>query len=259
MPIKVPGPTSDGDRRRGPRAVFALMSFFVTVSLSPAIDAAEGKLELVRKIPHSGYSEGIDLYEGSLWSAQPKVLRKISPLTGEVMATYKPASEYSESLSWWGSDLWTVSYSDNGIYKGKLRDNGIAFARVGTTPEVHAWGLTHDDRYLILTGDHGSRSLYFVDPRTLKLVRQLRTEISDLEDLAWDGEGIWSSSFTAKKGHVFRIHPNTGKIQGVYELPEPQMCPVVDGIAAMGNELWITGKECPAVYLVKNPLVRPRK
>jgi glutamine cyclotransferase len=67
---------------------------------------------------------------------------------------------YSESLSWWGNVLWNVSYSDNGIYSGNLASNGFKFERKGQTSEVHAWGLTHDDKHLITTGDHGSNKLY---------------------------------------------------------------------------------------------------
>jgi glutamine cyclotransferase len=51
------------------------------------------------------------------------------------------------------------------------------------------------------------------------------------------------------------VHPKTGKVEGLYTIPEPEMCPVIDGIAVEGKSLWITGKNCPSLYLVKNPLL----
>jgi glutamine cyclotransferase len=214
----------------------------------------EKKLELVRKIPFSGYSEGIDFAGSYLWSATPQQIRKINPATGEIMAFYPPATSYSESIVWWSDFLWTVSYADNGIYKAPLKGGKFAFSRVSTTPEVHAWGLAQDGKHLLMTGDHASNKIYFMNPKTLKIEKTLQVPVKDLEDLAWDGKGIWSSSFTEYKGKIFRINPKTGKLDGIFEIPEPEMCPIVDGIATQDNLLWITGKNCPSIYLVKNPL-----
>lgn len=233
----------------------SVVFFSIFVVAQSFATAPPPSLTLVRKIPHTGYSEGIDFAEGFIWSATPELLRKIDPATGQVVKTFAPATRYSESLSWWGKVLWNVSYSDNGIYRGNIAGDGFKFERKGQTAEVHAWGLTHDDKHLIMTGDHGSNKLYFYNPKTLKLERTLTTEKKDLEDLAWDGKGIWTSSFTAERGRIFRINPKTGKQEGTYTIPEPEMCPVIDGVAVEGKNLWITGKNCPSLYLVKNPML----
>jgi len=209
-------------------------------------------LELIRKIPHSGYSEGLDYHEGYLWNAFPQEIKKIDPKDGTVVAVFKPASEYSESLAWVGETLWNVSFSDNGIYTGKLDGTRMNFQKKGTVPEVHAWGLVYDGKYLIATGNYSSK-LYFLDLKTLKTVKTVMTNAKDIEDLAWDGKWIWASSFTTESGKIFRIHPETGKVEGVYALPQPEECPIVDGIAYDGRGLWVTGKQCPAVYYLKKP------
>jgi glutaminyl-peptide cyclotransferase len=233
----------------------SVILFSIFVIAQSFATAPPPSLTLVRKIPHTGYSEGIDFANGFIWSATPELLRKIDPATGQVVKTFAPATRYSESLSWWGNVLWNVSYSDNGIYRGSLAGEGFKFERKGQTAEVHAWGLTHDDKHLIMTGDHGSNKLYFYNPKTLKLDRTLTAEKKDLEDLAWDGKGIWTSSFTAERGRIFRINPKTGKQDGIFTIPEPEMCPIVDGIAVEGKNLWFTGKNCPSLYQVKNPLL----
>jgi len=212
-------------------------------------------LELIRKIPHSGYSEGLDFYEGYLWNALPKQILKIDPKDGAVLKRLTPSSDYSESLTWFENSLWNLSFSDNGIYRGRINARGeIKFNKTGSTPEIHGWGITHDGKHLILTGDYSSK-LYFIDPRKLSVVRKLETQGKDLEDLAWDGHWIWTSSFTSERGKIFAIDPLNGKIVGTFALPDDS-CPIIDGIAYDGKALWVTGKECPSIYYLKKPSLR---
>ena len=210
------------------------------------------KLSLIRTIPHSGYSEGLDFHDGFLWHSLPKEILKINPKDGSIVARFPPASEYNESLSWFEGMLYVVSYSDNGIYRGKLTNGKFEFERVGTTPELHAWGLTNDGKDFYLTGNY-SRQIYRMSPKDFSIKSTTVAEISDVEDLAYDGDSLWASSFTAYRGNIFRINIKTGKIATLYELPDPEQCPVIDGIAKDGNTLWVTGKNCPAIFNVKVP------
>ena len=209
-------------------------------------------LEIVRTIPRTGYSEGLDFHDNHLWNALPKELLKISPKDGTVIQRFTPATDYSESITWFKGKLWTVSFSNNGLYTGTLGKEGIAFERVGTIPEVHAWGITHNGKEIITTGDYSAK-LYFFNPANGKKVRELVTDRQDLEDLAWDGEGIWTSSFTQLQGQIFRIDPSTGKSSVPFILPEVGQCPVIDGIAVDGKTLWITGKYCMVFYQARLP------
>ncbi len=210
-------------------------------------------LKLIGAIPHTGYSEGLDFHQGFLWNALPKEILKINPSDGSVIARYTPGSEYSESVAWFNGALWNLSFSDNGIYKGRLKADKLAFKRVGTVPEVHGWGITHNGKQIIATGDY-SNKLYFIDALSAKVTRTLETDKTALEDLAWDGRGIWTSSFTGDRGHIFRINPQTGKSGPLYALPDPESCPIIDGIAVDGKTLWVTGKQCPSIYRFELPL-----
>ena len=187
-------------------------------------------LELIRKIPHSGYSEGLDFHEGFLWNAIKDQILKIDPKDGTVLSRFQPPTEHSESVAWFKGRLYNLSFTNNGIYVGDLNSKGeLNLERKGSTPEVHGWGLTHDGSQLIMTGNFSSK-LYFVDPKSFQVIRTLQTEAKDIEDLAWDGEWIWTSSFTVDRGKIYALHPKTGKILGKYELPD-QNCPIIDGIA----------------------------
>lgn len=233
------------------RRIWAL--FAAVAALCCHRGAAE-TLEIIRRIPHTGYSEGLDFRDGFLWHALPKEILKIDPKDGEIVAKFAPATEYSESILWLGSKLINVSFHDNGIYVGALANNKLAFERKGTTPEKHAWGIEKVGSEIVVTGDHSTK-LYFLDATTFKLKRTIETPVSGLEDLAWDGKGIWTSSFTSHKGKIFRVNPKDGTISPFYSLPDPSECPIIDGAAFDGKNLWITGKNCTSFYYVKLPKV----
>ncbi len=212
-------------------------------------------LQLIRKIPHSGYSEGLDFHNGFLWHSLPKEILKIDPKDGTILNRFPSPTEHSESLAWFQGALWNLSFTDDGIYRGDLNNRGeLTFVKKGTTPELHGWGLTHHETELVMTGNFSSK-IYFVNPKTLRVTRSIETKIKDVEDLAWDGELLWTSSFSTEKGKIFSVDPKTGKTIGTFSLPEDN-CPVIDGIAYDTKGLWITGKECPSIYYVKKPISR---
>lgn len=229
-----------------------MLLFLIFISLT---SFAEKKLEVIKKIPHSGYSEGLDFYSGFLWNAFPKVIKKIDPKDGQVVESFLPASEYSESILFFNNKIWNVSFSDDGVYTADIKSK--KFKRVGSTPEVHGWGLAHNGKEILLTGNFSDK-IYFLDPQTIKVKKTLSVTykgipVKDLEDLAFDGKYIWSSSFSAHRGQVFNIDPMSGKVGQFFSLPNAEECPVIDGLASEGNSLWITGKECPSLYQVKIP------
>jgi len=208
--------------------------------------------EVIRKIPHTGYSEGLDFHEGFLWHALPKEILKIDPADGAVVARFKPPTDHSESLHWWKGKLYHLSFSDNGIYVGGVANNQLALKKMGTVPEDHGWGIVSIGSQIVTTGNFSSK-LYFFDSN-LKLVRTLTTDAKDIEDLAWDGSKIWASSFTLDRGKIFPIDPKTGKTGTKYLIPgADDDCPVIDGIAYDGKNFWVTGKNCLSIYYVKHP------
>ncbi|MFM8269929.1 MAG: glutaminyl-peptide cyclotransferase [Pseudomonadota bacterium] len=212
-------------------------------------------LEIIAKIPHSGYSEGLDFHQGFLWNALPQRIVKINPSDGSILDSYAPATEYSESLKWMSGKLWNLSFKNKGLYQGQLKNKQLVFEKVGEVPEDCGWGLEKVGNELVTTGNF-SNKLYFFNPQLRKWTKTLATEGVDLEDLAWDGNQLWTSSFSTHRGTIFSINIHTGKIQSFWELPQKEECPIIDGIAFDGKSLWITGKECPSIYRVKVPSPR---
>ncbi|NBX76010.1 MAG: hypothetical protein EBQ92_05605 [Proteobacteria bacterium] len=212
-------------------------------------------LEVINKIPHSGYSEGLDFYQGFLWNALPQRIVKINPTDGSLIESYAPATEYSESIKWVSGKLWNLSFKNKGLYQGQLKDKQLVFEKVGEVPEDCGWGIEKVGREIVMTGNF-SNKLYFYDPEHRKWTKTLVTDGVDLEDLAWDGKRLWTSSFSTHRGTIFSVDIQTGKIQSFWELPQKEECPIIDGIAFDGKSLWITGKECSSIYQVKVPAFR---
>lgn len=236
-------------------ALLALLSLPVYAKNTPKIPpiiAQASSLSLIRKIPHSGYSEGLDFADGYLWNALPKIINKIDPKDGTVVQRFPPATDYSESLKWVNGALFNLSFSNNGIYRGTLGAQGFTFQRIGGVPEQTGWGLESSSEGLIVTG-HFSHNFYILDPTNGKVRRKLTAAVKDLEDLALDGSRVWTSSFSEFPGQIFTLDLKTGARGPLYKIPEPDQCPIIDGIAREGRTLWITGKECPSIYQVKIP------
>jgi glutamine cyclotransferase len=229
----------------------ALVAGAIFCVLSPAEPEVQ-VLESMRKIPHSGYSEGLDYHQDFLWHALPKKILKINPKDGSVLQEFKPATEYSESIKWAFRKIWNLSFSDNGLYSASLSLGSFKFEKMATLPEAHGWGIEQVGKELVVTGNFSSK-LYFFNPKAKKWTRTLQTQAKDIEDLAFDGKRLWASSFTEDRGRIFSIDLVSGQITEKWELQEQENCPIIDGIAFDGKSLWITGKECPSIYQVKLP------
>lgn len=213
-----------------------------------------GPLTLIRRLPHAGWSEGLDVHGRELWHSFPGSIKVYDKETGdELRELASSPSTYNESLAWRDGELWNVSYDDSNVYVGRPAAEGeLDWHIAGTTPEVHGWGITHDPDHVIVTGN-GSPFLYFLDPQTAGLVKTVTTPVDDLEDLAWDRGAIWASSYSEYPGQFFRIDPSTGAIVDVHSLPGAGECSIVDGIAVDGTSLYVTGKHCPWVYVFEMP------
>ena len=123
------------------------------------------------------------------------------------------------------------------------------------------WGLTHDGEQLILSD--GSSRIYFLDPGTMAMVRQIEVrdqgrpvdQINELEYI--DGEiyaNVWHSD------DILRISPRTGEVlaridmSGIIDadlIRDPGA--VLNGIAydAASGRTFVTGKLWPRLFEVR--------
>ena len=225
---------------------------------SPTVaeEKTECQYEVVETYPHDpkAFTQGLiydrgDLYESTGLNGQSTV-RKVDLETGEVLQVKDLAERYfGEGMTLWKNRLIQLTWvSKTGFVYDKKTLETIATFNYPT----QGWGLTHDGTELIMSD--GSSMLYFLDPDTFDIVRQIEvkendTPVAQLNELEFvEGEilaNIWMSDRLA------RIDPKTGKVNGWIDLTgiyEPQAAnqqdAVLNGIAydSRQDRLFVTGK-----------------
>jgi glutaminyl-peptide cyclotransferase len=259
--------------------------------------------EVVHEYPHDPeaftqgliYNDGF-LYESTGMRGQSSV-RKVRLETGEVVQRHTVNSPYvAEGLTEWRGRLiqLTPKRSKPGLGPGNRiwqdpsalwttvegwfgREPGVTYDGVSLTPQstftyrYEGWGLTHDDRRLILS--NGTSNIRFLDPQTFRQIGSI--------DVTDKGEGIphWNE-LEFIKGEIYAnmwlqdrigiINPETGQIRAwiinLAELrsrlvPPPKDAEnlgagghaMLNGIAydAFGDRLFVTGKLWPRLFEIR--------
>lgn len=255
-----------------PLYLFILSSGIVCIFQPSSMTYGANTLLLLKKIPHpsDAYSEGLDYAKGFLWNTLPKKLLKIDPANGDVVASWDYndiPNFYSESIKWVSDTLWELSFSSNHIYTIRFSGKKVHNIEMNTTPDKTAWGIESIKKNELITTGHNSSTLHVYSIAQKKWILDIpiqtpssldTTQIKGFEDLAWDGKYLWSSSFTSHRGEIFAIDLNQKSIVALYTIPEPEMCPIIDGLAISTEHgkkgIWITGKNCPSIYFAALPV-----
>ena len=226
---------------------------------SPTVAEERNKVcnyKVVATYPHDpkAFTQGLiydrgDLYESTGLNGQ-STIRKVDLETGEVLEVNSLADRYfGEGATIWQDRLIQLTWvSKTGFVYDKETLEEIATFEYPT----QGWGLTHNGKELIMSD--GSNVLYFLDPDTFEIVRQIEvtendTPVTKLNELEFiDGE-VWANIWTSDR--LVRIDPETGSIKGWIDLTgiyEPQAADrqnaVLNGIAYDEKEdrLFVTGK-----------------
>lgn len=212
--------------------------------------------EVVETYPHDpqAFTQGLIFDRGELYESTglhgESSLRKVDLETGKVLEISELDDRYfGEGMTLWQDKLIQLTWvSKTGFVYDKE-----TFEQIDTfTYPTQGWGLTHDNKELILSD--GSNILYFLNPDTFESVRQIEVTESDrpvdkLNELEFvNGEilaNVWMSD------RIARIDPETGEVKGWIDLTgifEPETAnkqdAVLNGIAYDEKEdrLFVTGK-----------------
>jgi len=174
-----------------------------------------------------------------------------------------PARYFGEGLTVWGTKIYVVTWREQ---QGFIFDRQ-SLKKIGEFGlQGEGWGLTHNDRQLILSD--GSPVLRFLDPESFALEKTLTVTLdgaplAELNELEWieQREGrparllanIWQSDT------IVAIDPATGHVTGKLDCsalyPLGQRAPhadVLNGIALDADDtLLVTGKFWPHIYRLK--------
>jgi len=127
------------------------------------------------------------------------------------------------------------------------------------TYQTEGWGITHNTKNLIMSD--GTNSLYFIDPKTFKIVRTLKVKTSEgnpvryLNELEYINSHIYANLWYSRDIAV--INPKTGI---VIQFLDCSTLPQIDNYDAVLNgiaynnetgEFYLTGKLWNKLYKVK--------
>ncbi|HXW93078.1 MAG TPA: glutaminyl-peptide cyclotransferase [Terriglobales bacterium] len=222
--------------------------------------------QIVHVFPHdpSAFTQGLVYAEGHLYESTglngQSSLRMVDLSTGQVLQRYNLPNEYfGEGLTDWGSQLIQLTWRNSVAF---VYDRFSFSLRNTFHYGGEGWGLTHDQRSLILSD--GSATLRFLNPESFREVKRISVHdgqgnpVQNLNELEYIHGEIYANVWQTDK--IVRISPQTGRILGWVdlaglmdqrELPDPDA--VLNGIAydAKGNRLFVTGKLWPKLFEIK--------
>ena len=215
--------------------------------------------QVVHSHPHdtSAFTQGLVLVDGRLYESTglygSSSLREVDLTTGTVLRKVDVPSQYfAEGMTiFQGKVIQLTWQSQIGFIYDPATFNQIGqFFYSG-----EGWGLTHDDRYLIMSD--GTNRIRFLDPASFQVVRSIDvfnegsplTSINELEYI--NGEiyaNIWRTNW------IVRIDPASGAVTGWIDLtgllPSGTSADVLNGIAyePASGHLLVTGKLWPWLF-----------
>jgi glutamine cyclotransferase len=247
--------------------------------------------EIVREYPHDtdAFTQGLMYRDGFLYESTGPTgrssLRKVRIETGEVILQRRLDDRYfGEGLTEWNGRLLQLTPMRTevtvpsalaerdlaalgrrfGINIGSSYDIASFEPQATFTYEGEGWGLTRDDRRLIVSD--GTSRLRFLDPE--KFYELGRVEVTDhgrpvaaLNELEFVNGEVYANIWFEDR--IAIVHPDSGQVTVWIDLsglksrmvppPDPAAGAVLNGIAydVAGDRLFVTGKLWPLLFEIR--------
>lgn len=217
---------------------------------------------VLAEVPHdpAAFTQGLELVDGALYEgtglAGRSQLRELDPATGAVRrAVPLPGELFGEGITVVGDRIWQLTWQDGVV----LEWDRASFTLLRQLPlDGEGWGLCHDGERLVRSD--GTDRLRFHDPATFAGTGSVAvtldglpvTELNELECV--DGQ-VWANVWRTDR--LVRIDPADGRVTAVVDaagLLDPARragTDVLNGIAADGEDLLLTGKLWPTTFRVR--------
>ena len=221
--------------------------------------------EIIATYPHDPacYTQGLVIDDGIFYEScglyGQSSLRKVDPASGVAQAeTDLDASYFAEGLVLLDGKLYQLTWQEN---TGFVYD-ASTLEMLGTfNYQTQGWGLSTDGSDLILSD--GSNTLYWMDPGTMHVVRQVNVSyqgqpVEYLNELEFINGTIFANIYLTDT--IVAINPEDGRVLSLIDLtglrPEQNLemqGEVLNGIAydALNDKLYLTGKKWPNLYEIR--------
>jgi glutamine cyclotransferase len=222
----------------------------------------------VKKYPHDeeARTQGLVFFKGELYESTGgkkkdpplSTLRRVELKTGRPLEKRTVNENYfAEGLTIFQRRVFQLTDSSNLALVYPLQNLRAQPKELVYQGWKRGWGLTHDDRHLILSDS--TENIHFVDPNTFEIVRSIRVSdgnmaVARLNELEYVNGYIYAN--VDPSNLVVRINPQDGRINGQINLTslnpqDPVYIP--NGIAhdPASGHLFVTGKRWPQVFEIK--------
>jgi glutamine cyclotransferase len=221
--------------------------------------------EVVNSWPHDckAFTQGLVFYQQLFLESTGQYgessLRRVEPTTGKVLKKVKVSREYfAEGIAIFQGRIFQLTWQS---HKGFIYDAGDLKPVGEFSYEGEGWGLTHDDRSLIMSD--GTNQIRFLDPVSLKTERTISVfnnnhPLMQLNELEYIKGEIYANIWHTDR--IVRIDPATGNILGWIDLTgllsavgDCHQPDVLNGIAydEATDRLFVTGKLWPKVFEIR--------
>jgi glutaminyl-peptide cyclotransferase len=238
-----------------------------TGRVSAADDGAPAPVygyDVVATYPHdaTAFTEGLLYRDGYFYESTglegESTLRQVDVQTGRVVRRYDlPREIFGEGLTDWASTLVQLTFTTKVAF---VYDLGTFAQRSTFEYEGQGWGLTHDERRLIMSD--GSTYLRFFDPATHREIGRVQVRDNDqpvesLNELEFVRGDVYANVWHSNRLAV--IDPGSGRVRewidltGLDPLVGQRSEAVLNGIAydSSRNRLFVTGKWWPHLYEIR--------
>jgi len=220
---------------------------------------------IVNKIPHDhqAFTQGLVFDDGYLYEGTGRrgysSIRKVSPIDGAIIKFYSLADDFfGEGITIFNNKIYQLTWQ---AYTGFVYDKETFLLMEEFFYNTEGWGITHNNEQLIVSD--GSSSLYFLDPITFEVLRQIKVTdnnvpVENLNELEYVKGEIFANVLYSNR--IARINPENGKVISWVDLTgilggEKINYPidVLNGIAYdhKDNRLFISGQYWPKIFEIK--------
>lgn len=220
------------------------------------------KISNVYPHPPRSFTQGLAFEDGYLYEGTGQYgfssLRKIKFETGEILLETKlPRNFFGEGITIFKDKIIQLTWlSAIGFVYDKKSFNHLDSFRYPRS--IEGWGITTDGKFLIMSD--GSNRLYFLDPESYEVKRQLDVfdhvgPVHKINELEYAEGAIFANVW--QSAHIIKIDPASGRVTGIIDLSEivPKIYRnhadnVLNGIAydPAKNRFFVTGKMWPRVF-----------
>lgn len=241
--------------------ILGVVSLVLLSQQQPSDSSQNYAYNVVKTYPHdtNAFTEGLvfdgnSFYEGTgIYGSSD--LRHVEVETGNTLQQLRlPSEYYGEGITVVNDTIVELTWQNK---TGFVYDKEtFSLLRQFSYP-TEGWGITFDGENLIMSD--GSANLYFLDPSTFQIVRQVSVHDSNnvsvtlLNELEYVKGDVYANIWLA--GKIVIINPQTGQVKGWVDLNglESALTYQANGIAydSKTDRLFITGKNWPHLYEIK--------